>query len=141
MVDTTGKVWVGTRYNGLYCFEIDDTSIVRQHHFTVQQGLTDNFVYFLACDKSNNIWAGSQSGLDKISLENGQYIVEGVTRNNNIFQLIQTISVSKNGQVWSLGNAGSVLRITNKSSNIHYRPQQISRIKAIDTIFDMPSSG
>ena len=139
VIDTSNKVWVGTRYEGLYCFEFKDTTLVNQWHFTTHDGLTDNFIYYLSCDQSNNIWVGSQSGVDKISMENGRYIVEGVTRNNNIFQIIQVISVAKNNRVWTLGNSGSILRITNNPKESDYQPQlQICRIKTGDTIFNMP---
>ncbi len=141
-IDTNDRVWVGTRYDGLYCFQVKDTNVVSQTHFTVHEGLTDNFIYFLTCDMKNNIWVGSQSGLDKISHENGNYIVEGVTRNNNIFQLIQSIFISKTNQVWTFGNSGSVLRISNNPNPIEYLPQlQIGRIKTTDTSFDIPSNG
>ena len=141
-IDTNNRIWVGTRYDGLYCFEMDDTTLKRQHHFTVKDGLTDNFIYHLTCDKNNNIWVGSQSGLDKVSMQNGQYNVEGVTRNNNIFQLIQNISVTKNNQVWTLGNSGSILRVTNNPVSNVYQPQlQISKIKVNDSIYDMPADG
>jgi hypothetical protein len=112
------------------------------NYFTVKEGLTDNFVYYLACDQDNNIWVGTQSGLDKVSMENGQYVIEGITRNNSIFQLIQTIAIAKNNQVWTLGNSGSVLRITSNPVSKKFQPQlQISKIKAGDSIIDMPSSG
>jgi signal transduction histidine kinase len=140
-IDTSNQLWVGTRYEGLYCFEIKDSSLILKHHFTVHDGLTDNFVFNLACDGNNNIWVGTQSGLDKISMENGQYQIEGTTRNNNIFQFIQTVVVTKDNQVWTLGNSGSILRISNNQLPIEYRPRlQISSIKTTDTVFDMPLS-
>jgi signal transduction histidine kinase len=138
-VDTSNLLWVGTRYQGLFCFQTSDTSVILKHHFTVQEGLTDNFISYISCDQDNNIWVGTQSGLDKISAREGQYQVEGITRNNNIFQLIQNVAVSKNGQVWTLGNSGSMLRINNNQLQSDYRPQlQISRIKTTDSVFDMP---
>ena len=142
VIDTSNRIWVGTRYDGLYCFEMDDTTLKRQQHFTVKDGLTDNFIYYLACDRNNNIWVGSQSGLDKVSMQNGQYTVEGITRNNNIFQLIQNISVTKNNQVWTLGNSGSILRVTNNPVSNVYHPQlQISKIKVTDSVYDIPPDG
>jgi signal transduction histidine kinase len=140
-VDTNNRIWIGTRYEGVYCFEIEDTSIKSMQHFRVKDGLTDNFVYAIACDKNNNIWVATQSGLDKISKENGQFIIEGVTRNNNVFQFIQAIAIPKTNQVWTLGNSGSILRIANTPTSIEYKPQlQISLIKANDSILYMPKN-
>jgi signal transduction histidine kinase/ligand-binding sensor domain-containing protein len=140
-VDTNNLLWVGTRYQGLFCFEARDSSLILKKQFTVQDGITDNFISYVTCDHDNNIWVGSQSGLDKISMRNGQYQVEGTTRNNNIFQLIQSVAVTKNDQVWTLGNAGSILRINNNELQSNYRPQiQISRIKTTDTVFGMPKN-
>ena len=141
-IDNDNRIWVGTRYEGLYCFEIKGAKIINQRHITVKEGLTDNFVYYLACDQDNNIWVGTQSGLDKVSMENGQFIVEGITRNNNIFQLIQAIAIAKNNQVWTFGNFGSIIRITNNPVSKEFQPQlQISQVRAGDTVIDMPASG
>ncbi len=140
-VDTNNRIWVGTRYDGVYCFEIEDTTLKSTHHFKVNDGLTDNFIYSIACDKNNNIWVATQSGLDKISIENGQFIIEGVTRNNNIFQFIQAIVIPKTNHVWTLGNSGSILRIANTPASKEYEPQlQISMIKANDSVLYMPDS-
>ena len=138
-VDTNNRIWVGTRYDGVYCFEIEDTALKSMHHFKVKDGLTDNFIYSIACDKNNNIWVATQSGLDKISMENGQFIIEGVTRNNNIFQFIQAIAIPKTNQVWTLGNSGSLLRIANTPASKEYKPQlQISLMKVNDSVVYMP---
>ena len=141
VVDAHGKVWMGTRFNGLYCFEFRDTTLVSQLHFTTKEGLTDNFIYYLACDKENNIWACTQSGLDKISFINGKYNIEGVTRNNNIFQLTHRVSIGRYGRVWAMGS-GSVIRVS-KADNISsgYQPVlQLMRIRTVDTTFEFPGN-
>lgn len=111
--DKKGNIWVGTRYKGLYCFSLDKSQQLRQtQHFTTQNGLTDNFIYRLYCDSNNNIWVGTQSGLDRIYLKNEGYIIENTTRNKDIFQTVyKIISVAAN-EIWTLGADGSILKIS-----------------------------
>jgi streptogramin lyase len=65
-IDTSNNVWIGTRYDGIYRYEAKDTQLIEVAHYTTQHGLTDNFVITLAHDSNNTIWAGTQTGIDKI---------------------------------------------------------------------------
>ena len=130
-MDKTGKLWIGTRYSGLYCFEYKDKKMVLQRHWSVADGLTDNFIYYLSCDKNNVIWAGTQGGLDKISCSGN--VVESITRNNNIYQVIHKIIVGKDNNVWAMG-VGGIIRVTDDNVIArNYQPQlQIIRMRSGD---------
>ena len=73
-VDANYNVWIGTRYNGLYQFKCEGNQLIQVPQFTTENGLTDNFVSTLACDSTNSIWAGTQTGIDKIYYKNDRYI-------------------------------------------------------------------
>ena len=131
VMDKTGQLWIGTRYSGLYCLQYKDKKMVSKRHWTTAQGLTDNFIYYLSCDNNNVIWAGTQGGLDKISCSGN--VVESITRNNNIYQVIHKIVLGKDNNVWAMG-AGGIIRVTNDGILAgNYQPQlQIIRMRSGD---------
>lgn len=111
---TTGKdntVWIGTRYGGVHHLQFENLTLRSIHQYTTRDGLTDNFIYYLHCDKNNTVWIGTQTGLDKIFFRNGKYIIGNVSKNNNFFQTISRIETTGNGSVWALSSEGTVLKI------------------------------
>jgi signal transduction histidine kinase/ligand-binding sensor domain-containing protein len=116
-IDTSNNIWIGTRLNGVYKFELKNRNIKQVAQFTTRNGLTDNFIYTLTCDSNNTIWAGTQTGLDRIFKKNGNYTIGNVSKNNNFFQAVNKIIVTKNNTVWALTNGGIVLRISTPSSS------------------------
>jgi len=62
--DVEGKIWIGTEGKGLLQFDPDSMSIIRS--FTVDDGLLANVINQLSCDKSNNIYIGTNKGLNII---------------------------------------------------------------------------
>lgn len=115
-VDNTGKVWIGTRYNGIYMLNFLGNKLIASSQFTTTDGLTDNFEYYLHSDINNNIWVGSRTGLDKIYLDNDEYIIENITKSNGIFQGIYKIINADDDTVWALMSDGNILSVTSGTS-------------------------
>jgi len=111
-IDTNDNVWIGNRYEGIIKLQFEGDSIRSTTRFTTQNGLTDNFVYTLYCDHDNNLWAGTQTGLDKITHQNGSYIISNVSKSNNFFQSIHRIVSGKSNAVWVLTMEGTLFKIT-----------------------------
>jgi signal transduction histidine kinase/ligand-binding sensor domain-containing protein len=126
MIDKKNNVWVGTRYHGIYFLRFKDLRLDSVMQFTTKDGLTDNFVYTITCDSSNNIWAGTQTGLDKLFLKNGRYIIGNVSRNNDFFQSIHKIVIAKDNTVWALSNEGTVLKVSPVTLQHSYSIPQLS---------------
>ena len=121
VVDRTGKLWIGTRYSGIYRLEYIKDSLAITGHWTAGEGLSDNFIYYLSCDSNHVIWAGTQGGLDKIYGPDAR--VESVSRNNNIYQVIHKIIVDRDNHIWAQG-IGSTIRVMNeKGPASDYQPQ------------------
>lgn len=97
------------------------SQIISHQRFSTQTGLTDNFVSYISCDSMNNVWAATQMGLDKLSLIDNKWIIENVTRNNNIFQSFIHTAVEKNNTVWGMSNTGSIIKI-NPNRQISAQP-------------------
>ena len=67
-VASTGKLWVGTDGNGLYEFDPTTHAVVRfQQDTTRPDSLSDDHVSALLEDRAHNVWAGTTSGLNRIS--------------------------------------------------------------------------
>ena len=109
--DKQGNIWIGTRYNGVYKLELSGLQLRSIRQFSTRDGLTDNFVYSMACDNSNNIWIGTQSGLDKIFFKNGQTVISNISKGNGFFQAIREIQVTADNTVWALTSEGTILKV------------------------------
>lgn len=121
--DQAGNIWVGTRDHGLFCFFFDSLHHISSwKQITVRDGLSDNFVNYLHGDSDSSIWACSQGGLDKIRIKNGNYLIENITRSNNVYQYISKVQTSKGNVHWAT-TAGGIIRIAPDSSeSTHFRP-------------------
>jgi len=111
-IDTLGNVWIGTRNNGIYLYRFENHKLMSSTNFTTTQGLTDNFYYYLYCDHENNIWGGSQTGLDKITFKNNGYIIENITKSKNIYQGVSNIINTSDEIIWALTTNGGIIMIS-----------------------------
>ncbi len=88
--DKEGKIWIGTETHGVIVLQ-DDLEIKR---YTIANGLLSNLINFINFDDNNNIYAGTNRGLNKI-VQNEDKIITytkksgftGIeTRNNATFK-------------------------------------------------------
>jgi len=121
-IDAFNNIWIGTRFNGVYRFECKDGEFRSVAQYTTRSGLTDNFVYTLTCDSSNTVWVGTQTGLDKIFKKDDKYIIGNISKNNNFFQTIGKMIVTKNNTLWAVTNGGVILRTSERSSPAKVSP-------------------
>ena len=130
-VDQIGNIWVGSRDNGLFCFFFDSLRRLKSwKQITVKDGLSDNFTNYLHADSDSCIWASSQGGLDQIRIRGGSFLIENVTRSNNIYQYVSKVQTSKGNNHWVL-TAGGVIKIAPDSFvQSHFLPFII--LRAID---------
>ena len=109
VIDKKGIIWLGTREHGLIAFKANGNQLKRIFHFQTSNGLTDNFVTSLSCDESNNVIAGTQTGLDRIIPDDsGNYRIENLSKSNNVFAFIKYVWID-NGKVNALSNDGAIL--------------------------------
>ncbi|HET6723983.1 MAG TPA: two-component regulator propeller domain-containing protein, partial [Chitinophagaceae bacterium] len=107
-VDNDGNVWIGTRNHGLFYFLLDGLTIKSVKNITTKNGLSENFIARLFCDRDNSIWACNPSGLDKIRIIDNNFLIENVTKSNNLYLPTVKVVQSANGMIWILTNAGIV---------------------------------
>ncbi len=123
--DKNGNVWVGTRSNGLMAFRFENGQLKQLLHVQRKQGLTDDFITSLACDSTNAILAGCQTGLDRITVNNkNEFRIENITRRNNTFGYISLIWVDKKGEASAMLQNGDLFKIAPiKNVDTTFKPQ------------------
>lgn len=55
IADRSGNIWIGSEDGDLRCYHPASKSWT---HYTQLNGLGDNYVYALCCDRAGRIWAG-----------------------------------------------------------------------------------
>ena len=144
-LDKKGNLWIGTRDVGVFGFSVDDQfNLKPKYRYTSKSGLSDNCILSLHTDSTGNIWACSPVGLDKIQQQNGKWIVENVTRGNNIYQDIIKVNTTKSGDHWVLTRNGIIrIRPSTSLSSEHFNAQILLtdiRVKdSIDALVTKPS--
>jgi ligand-binding sensor domain-containing protein/two-component sensor histidine kinase len=73
--DQWGRLWIGTAGGGLYHTSLYDNMFDFRQINTKDDLHSDN-IYLLIIDKQGNLWAGSESGIDKISFNSDKTINE-----------------------------------------------------------------
>jgi signal transduction histidine kinase/ligand-binding sensor domain-containing protein len=123
--DNDGNIWIGTRDQGLFYFLLDGLTIRSVKNITTKDGLTENFIGRLFCDKDNNIWACSPSGVDRIKFSRNNFLIENITKSNNFYLPSAKVVQSANGTIWILTSAGIVTYSPNRATIVDWKPKLI----------------
>ena len=126
-IDRQGNIWIGTRDSGLYCLYFKGGVLQYWKHFTVQDGLSQNFISYLHIDPDNTVWACSPAGLDRVSSRNGKFTIENITLSSNIYQHVVKIQTTKSGVHWAVTESSLVKISPGKSPPITFQPKIIFR--------------
>ena len=121
--DRDGNIWIGTRNQGIFCFSLDGLTIRSVRNITSKDGLSENFIGRLFCDRDNNIWACSSSGLDRIKIINNNFQIENLTKGNNLYLPTIKVVQSANGMIWVLCNSGIITYDPNRPAATNWKPK------------------
>jgi len=119
--DPRGRIWVGCEPDtegdtdgGVQCFDPAAPPLHQWTQYTTRDGLGDNYVYAVACDRKGRIWAGHLN--HGVSVWNGERwqtyeVVGGLSRPDTLSgplgERVFHITVNpKDGDVWIATNAG-----------------------------------
>jgi signal transduction histidine kinase/ligand-binding sensor domain-containing protein len=119
-VDDAGRVWLGTRDHGLFCLFFDGLQMRSFRQFTMKNGLSENFIRYLYCDSDNTVWAGTQSGLDKVRLQSDSFTISNLTSGHEMG--VDKIVESAGGIHWVLASGGFLKIVPSEPPKDQYRP-------------------
>ena len=122
-VDQSGDIWIGSRDKGLFCLHFKELNLESTRRLATTDGLSENFISYLFCDKDNNIWACTPSGLDKIQIRDDQYLIENITRSNNLYFPIAKIQQTRKGLFWILSTAGIITYHPDRPTMNDWKPR------------------
>ena len=109
-IDPAGRIWISTRFQGIYCFSLAGNHLTKLYHLKKENGLSDNFINSMSI-KGNFVWVSSPSGLDRIHLQNGRLTVENITERNKVYASLRKVVVDKSDNVWALGESGNLVQV------------------------------
>jgi len=138
-VDTTGRVWMGTRDHGLYCLSFDDLRFMSWKHLTTANGLSENFISYLQCDNDNTVWACTPAGLDRIRFENGRFTIDDLTHSYDNYQGVYKIQSTRKEVHWALVVEGLMKIGPSPRKSREYHPHiLLSEIRADNSPAPIP---
>jgi ligand-binding sensor domain-containing protein len=73
--DTFGRIWIGTQSGGVF-YGYPDLNEKPFHGLDAEHHLSSQNIYLLLADKSGHLWAGTETGVDKISFQADGHIKE-----------------------------------------------------------------
>lgn len=91
VADEIGNIYVGTRFNGLFRFHIEQGNINEYRHWSDEDQLKSNSIWGLAIDTFQNCWIASAKGVDCLAnkFEGDAYIFQAAS-----------IVVTGDNQIW-----------------------------------------
>ena len=112
--DKNGWIWIGTEGQGV--FAVSDDTIAA--HFTRQNGLLANLITLVVVDENNNVYFGTNRGLNKFS--RNENMIYTYNRKNG-FTGIETKNNAayrdRDGNIWF----GTVAGVTRYNPDLEYR--------------------
>ncbi len=105
-VDVDGRIWIGTRGEGLFKFQNEVFEI-----FTQKDGLSSNLINCLYNDLKNNLWIGTDDGY--LNYMEGKEIIGYGKKNGLLESYIYAILEDSKGNVWIGTRGGGLYRFTN----------------------------
>jgi signal transduction histidine kinase/DNA-binding response OmpR family regulator/sugar lactone lactonase YvrE len=119
------ELWIGTRGNGLYRFNIETEQFQRIDDFEKSITLTDNDIISMMRDNAGNLWVGTSYGLNHLQLfsdtpVNTVYLdaTKGL-KNNTIRGIVE----DKNNNIWISTSGGISFINTQTGKIINYTNQ------------------
>lgn len=113
--DRFDRLWVGTD-NGLALLEGDQIKV-----YTVNEGLSDNYIFCLLEDREGHLWVGTYGG--GVNRYDGksfvQYTTEGGLSDNSVFSLLE----DRTGKIW-IGTYRGGLNVFDGHNFTHYNSKR-----------------
>ncbi len=112
LCDRHGRMWAGTRFNGIYLYQVDSDQARQIRQFSVRDGLGNNFITSLDQAPSGDVWVGTSTGFDRIVESAGKFQATQISQYSHFNTPVHEIIVNDEF-MWAATDVGAVrLRIT-----------------------------
>lgn len=145
VMDYQRNVWIGTRNKGVFRWDYSD---IRQ--FSEKDGLVSNLTYILYPDSRNNLWIGSNLGLDRIDLEALSRNEKNYIRHYGSDEGLVDLETNLNGVIsdefgFLLSTNGGLLKYEQDADKLNSIPPKVRitglKLRSQDTDWSLYSSG
>ena len=140
-VDAGGYLWVGTQGSGISRIGISQGSSGKYtiKNYSTDNGLTSSNIYLLTLDRDGNLFAGSETGVDKISFDRERNIVgvkhfgkaEGFT---GIETCLNAVCRDSSGNLW-FGTINGLTRY-NPKTKVHNDKAPLISISQVSLFYE-----
>jgi ligand-binding sensor domain-containing protein len=128
-ISPTGDLWIGTQGKGVSIASAQE-AIIGFSTITTESGLSSDNTYLIEFDQEGNAWVGSEKGVDRIRMGEGNSVSEikhfgkdegfkGVETNRNASCL------DRNGNLW-FGTVNGLMQYNPKNTTINTIPPDLS---------------
>jgi len=131
--DLYGRIWFACYLGGIHILEGD-----RFTYLTVDDGLVSNQIYSLIRDEQDFIWAGTQNGVDRISLDSSAQVI--TVQNYGIHDGFRSLEnngsanfIDRDGNIW-FGTVGGAMRF-NAGELVLNKQEPLTHITGIKLFF------
>lgn len=95
--EDSGRLWIATYGEGLYCYQNN-----RLYNFNLDDGLLGNDLYCLARNRDNEIWVGTDRGINICAIsDRGDKTISAIMRKDGLpDDIIRTLLFDEHGDCW-----------------------------------------
>ncbi len=104
IANVNGKLWFGTASEGIYTLN-NVNGTTKQKFINKSKGLNSDNIYLLFADSNNNLWCGTEKGVDKITFKkDGEILnIKNYTKDEGFLGVETDLNGAyedKNGNIW-----------------------------------------
>ncbi|GGM84628.1 hybrid sensor histidine kinase/response regulator [Dyadobacter beijingensis] len=137
--DSRGNIWIASTRSGLHRYEPDKHIFTNFEHDSANaNSLSHTSVNCVMIDRKNQIWAGTQDGVSRITEDRGKFRIKRYLQKDFSGQTLQIRSLAedKAGNIW-VATGDGLLKMRNDGSQARlYRiPSQKTQIDLSQIIF------
>ena len=112
---------IGTRFQGIVWLKITDGVIKETGRISTSRGLSNNFVIALA-KKNQELYAGTGTGFDLISISGTDSTVQNLAAANNLYASFNWVVSNQKGQVYALSADGQLWQVADRPKPLPASP-------------------
>ncbi|MCC8407921.1 histidine kinase [Mucilaginibacter sp. UR6-1] len=145
VLSSKGELWAGTLKNGISKFSVTgDGKLNPAGKYDYNSGLSSNIIYCMYKDSHQNIWVGTDAGVDKLCSTNKHTVIQNFYKLYNFQQEVYSIYESPDGNVWLSGFDGLVKVYHSRQLKRPGSPNVLLNMVRVsgntDTVYNYPDS-